>query len=467
MKVPLKSSVLAGLLIVLAIAHAQPVPSAPVGWDALAPILAKISAPAFPTRDFDASAFGARGDGTTDCTSAFAKAINACSASGGGRVIVAAGIYLTGPIHLRSNVNFYVSKGALIRFSTDPAKYLPVVFTRWEGVECMNYSPLVYAYGQENIALTGEGVLDGQGSHAAWWNWKGRKEDGPGARTQTAARARLFNMAERGVPVSERVFGDGSFLRPSFVQSYKCRNVLIEGVTFKDSPMWFLNPVLCTNVSIIGVRMEGQGPNNDGCDPESCTDVLIRGCFFNNGDDCIAIKSGRNADGRRVNVPSENIIVQGCTMRNGHGGVVVGSEVSGGVRNVYAEDCVMDSPNLDRALRIKTNAVRGGIIENVYVRNVKVGQVAEAVVKIDFFYEEGDNGPFTPIVRNIEVTNVECDSSRFGLWIRAYDRSPATRVVLDHCTFKNVAEPNVLENVRDLSLINVHMTFRPPGGHSR
>jgi polygalacturonase len=224
--------------------------------------------------------------------------------------------------------------------------------------------------------------------------------------------------------------------------------------------MWFLNPVLCRNVSIIGVTTDGLGPNNDGCDPESCTDVLIKNCYFNTGDDCIAIKSGRNNDGRRVNVPCSNVIVQGCRMKNGHGGVSIGSELSGGIRNVYAENDTMDSPNLDRMLRIKTNSIRGGVVENVYFRNIKVGQVSDAVMQIDFYYEEGDAGSFTPLVQNVELKNIESDKSKFGIWIRAYDRSPATNVHLENCTFTNVAQPNVLENVKDLSMINVKVNSK-------
>jgi polygalacturonase len=228
--------------------------------------------------------------------------------------------------------------------------------------------------------------------------------------------------------------------------------------------MWFLNPVLCKNISIVGVTTEGLGPNNDGCDPESCADVLIKNCYFNNGDDCIAIKSGRNNDGRRVNVPCENIIIQKCNMKEGHGGVSIGSELSGNVRNVYVEDCLMDSPNLDRMLRIKTNAKRGGVVENVFLRNIKVGQVSEAVVKIDFYYEEGDAGDFIPIVRNVEVKNVESNKSRYGVWIRAFERSPATDIRIQNCTFNNVAEANVIENVKDLSLINVKINEKSSVG---
>ncbi len=438
---------------------AQKASPAANGWNKLPAILKRIIPPKFPVKDFDVTKFGAVGDGKTDCSIAFADAIDKCNKAGGGRVVVPAGVFLTGTIHLKSNVNLYVSKEATIQFSTDPGKFLPVVFTRWEGTECMNYSALIYAFEQTNIAVTGEGVLDGQGSDANWWEWKGSKQSTAGKQNQNEARKKLLDMGEKNVPVKERTFGEGSYLRPNFFQPYRCTNVLVEGVTFKNSPMWVLNPVLCKNVSVIGVTTQGHGPNNDGCDPESCTDVLIKKCTFDNGDDCIAIKSGRNNDGRRVNVPCKNIVVQGCTMKDGHGGVVIGSEVSGSVRNVYAEECSMDSPNLWHLLRIKTNAVRGGVIENVYVRNVKVGQVAEAVLRIDFYYEEGDKGTFTPIVRNVEMKNVESGKSQFGIWIRAYDRSPATNISVDHCIFNNVAEPNVLDNVKNLSLIAVQTIY--------
>jgi polygalacturonase len=429
------------------------------GWDSVSAVLNRISPPVFSEKVFDITKFGAIGNGKRDCSMAFKKAIERCNASGGGTVLVPKGVFLTGALYLKSNVNLHISKDAVVRFYTDPKRYLPLVYTRWEGVECMNYSPLIYAYDEENIAVTGYGVLDGQGANNAWWSWKGKKDEGwkPGEPNQDAARKKLFEMGDNGIPVEQRIFGEGYFLRPNFFAPYKCKNILIKGVTIRKSPMWFLNPVLCRNVSFIGVTTEGQGPNNDGCDPESCVDVLIKDCYFNTGDDCIAIKSGRNTDGRRINVPCENIIIQGCKMKNGHGGVVIGSEMSGGVRNVYAENCTMDSPNLDRVFRIKTNATRGGFIENVFMRNIKVGQAAEAVVKIDFYYEEGDKGGFTPIVRNIEIENIECSKSQYGIWIRAYARSPVTDVRIQNCTFNNVAESNVIENVRNLSLINVKL----------
>jgi len=416
------------------------------GWEQVSEIQSKINAPKFPDRDFKITDYGAVGDGQTDCTEAFKKAISDAQKAGGGRVVVEAGSFLTGAIHLKSNVNLHISEDAVIKFSVDPNMYLPVVYTRFEGVECMNYSPLVYAYKQENIAITGKGALDGQASYENWWGWtKTAGDDIRESRSQ----------GETGVPVEERVFGAGKKLRPNMIQPYKCKNVLIEGVTFRNSPMWHIHPVLSTNVTVRNVKVIGHGPNNDGCNPESCKDVLIEGCYFDTGDDCIAIKAGRNNDGRRVNVASENIVIRNCEMKDGHGGVVMGSEMTGGARNVFAENCTMDSPNLDRALRIKTNSVRGGTVENIYMRNVTIGQVAEAVLKINFYYGEGDTGDYPPMVRNINMENVTSKKSRYALSIRAYDRSPATDIHLKNCTFDNVDRANVLEGVKNLTLENV------------
>lgn len=454
-----KLSFLTLLFIVPSVVFGQGQAPVVCGWADVPVIVSRIVPPTFPAHEFDVTKFGAKGDGKTDCTGFFANAIEACHAAGGGRVVVPKGIFLTGPIHLLSNVEFHLSDSAIVRFSTNPKDYLPVVRTRFEGIECMNYSPLLYAYRQENIAITGTGVFDGQGSLENWWSWKGAgpKNNAP---NQAAARAALVKMGEEGVPVEKRVFGEGSYLRPTFVEPYECRNILIKDVTFRNSPMWFLHPVLSTNVTIDRVSVNGLGPNNDGCDPESCTDVLIRNCSFNTGDDCIAIKSGRNNDGRRVNVPSANIIIQGCHMNDGHGGVVIGSEVSGGVRNVFAEDCSMDSPNLDRAIRIKTNSVRGGIVENVFIRKIRVGQVREAAVKINFFYEEGDAGRFTPVVRNIRIENLSCDNAKFAIWVKGYPRSPVRNLVLQDCTFSGIGEPNVMENVDGFTASNVIINGR-------
>ncbi len=426
-------------------------------WASAAEIIERVRMPQFHGRSFTVTSFGAVGDGTTLNTLAFRRAIDSCNRAGGGTVIVPAGRYRTGAIRLRSNVHLNVQKDAVILFSTDPNDYLPMVLTRWEGMELMNYSPLIYAYGDSNIAITGEGVLDGQGSTTHWWPWKGNTEDGwkEGMPRQKEARARLMEMVERGVPPEERIFGAGAYLRPSFIQPYRCKNVAIVGVTLKDSPMWFINPVLCTTVLVERVTVIGLGPNNDGCNPESSKDVVIRDCVFDTGDDCIAIKSGRNADGRRINVPSENIVISGCTMKEGHGGVVLGSELSGGIRNVYVQDCVMSSPHLDRALRFKTNSVRGGLIENFYARRITVGEVREAVILVDFNYEEGDAGRFDPVMRNIVITGLTAQKGRHAIYARGYARAPITNVVLEDCTFDNMEQSDVIEHVRGLRFKNV------------
>ncbi|HEV2131307.1 MAG TPA: glycosyl hydrolase family 28 protein [Longimicrobiaceae bacterium] len=432
------------------------------GWDLVPEILSRIRPPVFPNRDFPVTAYGAVGDGATDGSEAFREAIAACHRAGGGRVVVPAGRFLTGPVHLRSNVELHLSEGATLLFSTDPEDYLPAVFTRYEGIEIMGYSPLIYVFEQENVAITGTGTLDGQASNEHWWPRTGRPERGwrEGMPIDRPEINRMGELAEAGVPVEQRVFGEGSNLRPQFIQPYRCRNVLIEGVTIHNSPMWQVNPVLCENVTVRGLRIISHGPNNDGCNPESCRDVLIEDCYFDTGDDCIAIKSGRNADGRRVNTPSENVVIRRCRMKDGHGGVVFGSEISGGVRNVFAEECVMDSPRLQRAIRFKTNSVRGGFFDNIYVRNITVGEVREAVLLIDFHYQEGDSGPFKPEVRNVELRNVTSQKSRYALLLRGFHHTPIAGVRLIDCRFENVQEGNRIEHVEGLELHNVVINGR-------
>jgi len=423
-------------------------PSLADPWGMAASIVARIAPPKFADREFAITAYGARPDGATICTAAIRDAIAACRRAGGGRVVIPAGRFLTGAIRLESGVNLHLSDGSTLLFDRDPKSYLPVVLTRFEGTELMNYSPFIYAFEAENIGITGRGTLDGQADAQSWWGW---------TRRQGADRAQLVDMGARGVAVADRVFGDGHVIRPNFIQPYRSRNVVIEGVTVVNSPMWELNPVLCTNVTIRDVTIRSHGPNNDGCDPESCRDVLIERCSFDTGDDCIAIKSGRNNDGRRVNVPVENIVIRDCDMKDGHGGVTIGSEISGGARHIFAEKCRMDSPNLDRVLRFKNNSVRGGVIEHVYMREITVGEVAEAIVNADFFYEEGDAGAFTPVLRDVEVRNVRSRKSRNALRLRGYSRSPISDVRLVDCTFDGVAEPDVLEGVRDVALTNVRV----------
>ena len=429
-------------------------------WQTVFPsLLARIKPPRFPNRTFHLKA---KADGRTDCTAAFRAVIDQCSKSGGGKVIVPSGTYLTGAIHLKSNVNLEISEGATIKFSQNPKDYLPVVFSRWEGVELFNYSPFIYAFEQQNIAITGLGVLDGQSNNESWWPWNGRPQYGwkEGMAQARPDRNALFKMAEDGVPVRDRVFGEGHYLRPQFIQPYRCQNVLIDGVTIQNSPMWEIHPVLCRNVIVQNVKINSHGPNNDGCDPESCSDVLIKNCDFDTGDDCIAVKSGRNADGRRLKTPTENIIVQGCRMKDGHGGITVGSEISGGVKNLFAENCRLDSQNLDHALRVKNNAMRGGLLENLHFRNIEVGQVAHAVITIDFNYEEGAKGNFTPVVRDYTVDNLRSAKSKHALDVQGLTGAPIVNLQLKNCTFDNVAEGNIVKNVKDATLENVKINGR-------
>ncbi len=420
-------------------------------WAMVPEILSRIKAPAFPDRVFPITDYGAPTDGKGDSSEAIRKAISACNVSGGGIVLIPPGTFVTGPVYLKSNVNLHLEGGARLLFKTDPDAYMPVVFTRWEGVELMNFSPFIYAYEEENIAITGEGVLDGQADEKNWWPMHNlSKKRVPGQPPGSDSRNTLMRQADE--PISrmdpaKRIYGKGENLRPPFIQPYKCKNILIEGVAIVRSPFWEINPVLCRNITVRGVKINSHGPNNDGINPESCSDVLIENVFFDTGDDCIAIKSGRNNDGRRVNVPSENIIIRNCVMKDGHGGVTIGSEISGGCRNVFVEDCKMDSPNLDIAFRFKTNAVRGGVIENIHMRNVQVGRVADSVVRIDYYYEEGIKGGHMPVVRNISMQNVTSQSSPRAMTLKGFPNNPIRDFRMRDCTFNGVEEDDVVQNI--------------------
>jgi polygalacturonase len=430
-------------------------------WDRAADIARHIRPPSFPDRVFDITKFGAAPDGSR-VTSAIARAIDACAKAGGGRVVVPAGRFVTGAIHLQSNVNLHLEADAVLAFDTDPASY-PLVFTRWEGIELMNYSPLIYARRQKNIAITGKGLLDGQGSDRHWWSWKGPWGGTTpygwteGMPDQRPARRKLFQMAEEQVPVEKRVFGDGSLLRPPLVQPYDCENVLIEGIRLRNSPFWTIHPVLCRNVTLRNVRVDGHGPNNDGVDPESVDHMLIEDCSFDTGDDCIAVNSGRNADGRRLATPSQNILVRNCRMKEGHGGVVVGSQISGGARWVFAETCQMDSPDLWYAIRFKNNALRGGLLENFYYRDIEVGQVGRAAITCDFNYEEGANGAFVPRLRHVVVERLRVKHAVRVLDSQGLPHAPVGNLTLRDCEFGGVTLPSIVKHTNAVNLENVRV----------
>ena len=444
---------------------ATPVFAADDPWRYADAIVRRLHAPRIPARTITVTDHGARGDGRTLNTAAIASAIAACAAAGGGRVVVPAGRFLTGAVRLLSRIELHLEPGATLLFSTDPADY-PLVHTRWEGIELINYSPMVYAFGETDIALTGDGTLDGQADARRWWSWKGpwngTVDHGwrEGMPDQRPARQRLFAMAETGVPVERRVFGDGSYLRPAFVQPYRCDRVLIEGVKLRGAPFWQLHPVMCRDVTVRGVDILGRGPNNDGCDPESVQGMLIEGCSFDTGDDCIAVNSGRNADGRRLAMPAQDIVVRDCRMRQGHGGVVVGSQISGGARRIFAERCVMDSSDLWYAIRFKNNALRGGLLEDFHYRDFRVGQVGRAAIACDFNYEEGADGPFTPRLSHIVVERLRVANAVRVLDSQGLPGAPIRDITLRDCRFDGVGSPSIIRYTDGLRLDRVRVNGR-------
>lgn len=427
-------------------------------WDIEeAKIRSRIVPPSFPDNTLRIDDLGGKTGPEHDNTQIIAQGINALSEQGGGKLVIPAGVYYTGPIHLKSNINLHLEKDAVLHFYSQPERYKPYVFTRWEGMELMGYSPLIYAYKQNNIAITGKGTLEGGGSNTEWWPWKGKWKrtdwEISEIHNQKHTRNALMKMVEEGVPVDQRVFED-NYLRPPLIQPYACDNVFIEGIEVKNSPFWLINPVLCKNVSVKDVHCESYGPNSDGCNPESCTNVLIENCLFDTGDDCIAIKSGRNADGRRINTPCSNIVIANCTMKEGHGGVVIGSELSGGVNNLYARDCTMNSPDLERGIRIKTNSIRGGHLYNLNYRDINIGQVKDAVV-INFFYEEGDAGSFKPKLENINIDGLNVEKANRGFVLRGFDHTPITGLNLRNITIKQTKSSSIIENVAKLTQSNI------------
>lgn len=429
----------------------------------------QIKKTSFPKRTYLITDFGAKPDTPDEpCHEAINRAIVTCSLDGGGTVLVPKGTFHTGPITLKSNVNLHVEEGAELKFSTDQSLYFPGVLTRWEGLDCYNARPLIYAYGEKNIAITGKGIIDGQGSMETWWPMCGAARYGwkEGMVAQrNGGRERLLMYGETSTPIYKRVMKPEDGMRPQLINLYSCQTVLIEDVTLLNSPFWVIHPLLCESLIVRGVKVFNRGPNGDGCDPESCKNVLIEGCTFDTGDDCIAIKSGRNADGRKWNIPSENIIVRNCFMKNGHGGVVIGSEISGGYRNLYVENCRMDSPDLDRVIRIKTSTCRGGIIENVFVRNVTVGQCREAVLRINLQYENREkcDRSFPPIVRNVHLKNVTCEKSQLGVLIIGLDDDEHVyNVSVEDCRFNNVAKGrNEIKGAKEVAFKNLYINGKP------
>lgn len=416
----------------------------------------------FPADTFNIVDFGAVKDDTAFLnTIAIREAIRKCHDDGGGVVLVPAGKWTTGPVTLLSNVNLHISEEATLLFSKDYTQYLPPVLTRWEGMDCYNIHPLIYAIDATNIALTGKGTIDGQASDRVWWWMKGNPDYGwrEGMSSQNlAGRPKLLSYEQNQTPVEERRFGIEDELRPQLINFNNCNTVLIEDLTLRNSPFWVIHPVRTNSLIVRGLTIRSAGPNSDGCDPESCDNVLIENCFFDTGDDCIAIKSGRNNDGRKWSIPSRNIIVRDCRMAAGHGGVAIGSEISGGFSNLFVEDCEMDSPEMLRVIRIKSSDCRGGIIENVNVRNVTVGVCDQAVLHIDLNYDPAEKcvRDFPPFVRDVTLENVTSRKSRYGIYIRGLDYSTNVRdITLKNCNFSGVDQSTEITGAEHVRFDNV------------
>lgn len=407
----------------------------------------------FPAKDFNIKKYGAKADGKTDNTKAIAKAIAACAEAGGGRVVVPAGTWITGPVHLRSNVNLHLQEGAVLSFVDNPEAYLPAVKTTWEGIECYNYSPLVYAYECENVAITGSGTLKPKMDH--WRKWFAR----PAA--HMLASRQLYVMASTDVPVEERQMARGeSNMRPQLIQFNRCKNVLLDGFKIRESPFWTIHLFMCEEGIARNLDVYAHGHNNDGIDIEMSRNVLVENCTFDQGDDAVVIKSGRNRDAWRTAMPSENIVVRNCRIVHGHALLGIGSEMSGGVRNVYMHDC--DAPaSVLQVLQIKTNERRGGFVENIYVDNIKTEDARRIVaIYTDVMYQWRSIVPTfeTRITKigNINVSNITAKNADGILELRGDARQPVKGVTVKNVSVERVNDfLSLVENVIDLSTDNI------------
>ncbi len=418
-----------------------------------------IKIPKFPNRIFNITKYGAVEGGKVKNTEAIAKAIEACSNAGGGIVNIPKGKWLTGSIHLKSNVNLHLEKGAILNFTDNPQDYLPAVQSSWEGMECYNYSPLIYAFECNNIAISGDGKI-----HAkidTWREWMERPKE------HLEASKRLYNMAAKNIPVEERDMtkGGGNF-RPQFIQFNRCNNILIEDISIRNSPFWTMHLLLCKDAVVRNVDVYAHGHNNDGIDPEMTQNLLVENCTFNQGDDAIVIKSGRNQDAWRLNTPSKNIVVRNCEIQDGHQLLAIGSELSGGVSNVYIHDCVFpfrkDKASLINILFIKTNLRRGGYVNNIYVENIKAGKVLGGVfgISTDALYQWRDLVPTyerrLTKISEIHIKNIELDEAKIAININAESEMPPENITLENITVKKILnKAKHIVNAKDIVEKNV------------
>lgn len=411
--------------------------------------MAQPERPSFPDRTFDIRDYGAADAAVQGAlvTDAVHRAIEAAHAAGGGTVLVPPGEWRSGPIHLMSNIHLNIAEGATVRFSTDKEDYLPVVRQRHEGVEAFNYSPMIYANGVSNVAITGGGVLDGQGQH--WWQWFEEHGSPPRA-------------AATKVPLSRRQFGKGAGMegmRPNFVVFFNARNVLVEGITLHDTPMWNIHLVYTVGAIVRGITVNSlDAPNGDGIVIDSSRDVLVEYNTLRTGDDAVVLKSGLNEEGLRINEPTENVVVrnfEAIDVRTGSGGVVFGSETSGGIRYVYVHDAVFDGT--DRGIRFKTERGRGNMIENITIRDIQMRNLTFEAINVNTFYTGPEvTGP-SPLVRNIHIQDVEVDGVPTGINLVGLPEKWLENFTLENVVIRNAEQGARITRVKNLTLRNVQI----------
>ncbi|HSD07928.1 glycoside hydrolase family 28 protein, partial [Flavobacterium sp.] len=396
--------------------------------------------------------FGAVSGNKVKISNAINAAISKANKMGGGIVVIPKGEWITGKIHFKSNVNLHLEKDAVLLFSEDPNDYLPAVSSTWEGYECYNYSPLIYAYQCKNIAITGEGQL--KAKMDVWTEWFKR----PKAHMESLKR--LYYLASYNKPLEERqMVNDTAHFRPQFIQFNRCQNILMDGISITNSPFWTIHPFLSKDVVLRNLKVYAHGHNNDGVDLEMTQNMLIENCVFDQGDDAIAIKSGCGSGAWRLNTPSKNIVIRNCTVKNGHQLVAIGSELSGGVENVFINNCnVVDGAKLNHLLFIKTNERRGGYVNNIYLSNTKCGKIDQGILGIetDVLYQWRDLVPtierrLTPI-KNIYLENVSANNVKFIARVLAQKELPVENIFLKNTKADMITDKKyITENVLNFS----------------